>query len=212
MRKSLLVAIAVTVLTVSLHSVSQAQFTPIDQPNPEYIAATTKLPTPLTFPASVVTDGSFSVTLSSPADYDRIAPGGGWATWGTPPWVEPTPTHVLYTNTNNLTMTFSRPVNIFGFEAEPNQYEAFPMTAYFYNGAALVGSVQRVVDGYGGARLFAAQGVTFDHVVFSSSDTFAIGNLRYGGGIPPVPEASTMASFGSMIGFGLLWLRRRLVS
>jgi hypothetical protein len=59
------------------------------------------------------------------------------------------------------------------------------MTAHFYNGATLVGSITRSVDGDGGAVLFAAStdgSTAFTSVVFSAeagSNGFALANLRY---------------------------------
>lgn len=211
MRKTVFLGVALAGVLL-LRYPAQAQFAPISQPDAWYIAATTKLPTPLSFPASVLTDGTLSVTLSSPADMYRYAPGGGWSTWASPPWVEPTPTDVFYTGVTSLTLTLSQPVNIFGFEAEPNPFSTHSMTAYFYNGSTLVGSITRDVNGNSGARLFAAYGDWFDRVVFSSNVDFAIGNVRYGMGPQPVPEAGTLASLGSFAGLGLLWLRRRFTS
>lgn len=192
---------------------ARAQFTPIPLPDAWYLTNTTLLPTPATFPASVLTDGSFSVTFSSPADMYRFTPGGGWATWNTPPWVEPTPTDVFFTGVTSLTMTFSRPVTTFGFEAEPNPLDVYNMSAVFYYSGSPVGTITLPVDGNGGARLFAATGTLFDQVVFSSTVDFAVGRLRYGDTSPDViPEAGTLASFGSMAGLGLLWLRRRFAA
>ncbi|NLH98981.1 MAG: hypothetical protein GX446_05745 [Chthonomonadales bacterium] len=212
MHRSFVLVWLVAASLVSLQTGARAQFTPIAQPDAAYLAATTKLPTPLSFPASVLTDGAFSVTLSAPADTYRQAPGGGWATWASPPWVEPTPTDVFYSGVTSLTLSFSQQVGIFGFEAEPDPYGQYLMTARFYNGASLVGSISQYVEGNAGARLFAAQGDLFDRVVFESDVDFAIGNLRYGNGPDVVPEAGTLAGFGSMAGFGLLWLRRRFLT
>lgn len=144
----------------------------------------------------------------------RFAPGGGWSTWNVPPWVEPTPTVVYYTGTTGLTMTFSGAVSIFGFEAEPNPYEVHNMTALFKYQGSPVGSISMPVDGSGGARLFAARGTLFDEVVFSSDTDFSVARVRYGydPNMNPVPEAGTLVSLGSMLGAGLLWLRRRFQS
>lgn len=211
MRRTLLIVSCTLALAVGVNSAVRAQFTPIVQPDAWYLSATTMLPTPDTFPASSLTDGLFTVNLSAGADQYRQAPGSGWSTWNSPPWVEPTPTDVFYfPDVTSLTMTFSNPVNIFGFEGQPKPFAVHDMSAIFYMGGSQVGNITLPVDGNSGARLFAAQGTWFDQVVFSSDTEFAIGRVRYGNEPDVVPEAGTLASFGSMAGFGLLWLRRRL--
>jgi hypothetical protein len=81
------------------------------------------------------------------------------------------------------------------------------MVASFFLGATLIGEIPLDVDGNGGARLFAASSTTpFDTVVLSSTDDFAIAQLRAG-----VPEPGT---FAHLIGLGVvgipaLWLRSR---
>lgn len=214
MRRQVAFLASILALSVILRPAAQAQFTPISQPDAWYISNTTLLPTPTVWPAWSVTDGSFTVNLSAPADWDRIAPGGGWSTWNSPPWVEPTPTHVLYTGVTSLTMTFSNPVSIFGFEAEPDPFGVHNLSAVFYLAGNPVGSITLPVEGNAGARLFAARGTFFDEVVFGGPVDFAIARLRYGmdPGGEPIPEAGTLASFGSMAGLGLLWLRRRFLS
>ena len=214
MRKQIACLASILALSLMLRPAAQGQFTPIAQPDAWYISNTTLLPTPATFPALSVTDGSFTINLSAPADYDRVVPGD-WSTWNSPPWVEtPTP-HVLYTGVTTLTMTFSNPVSIFGFEAEPDPFNIYNMSAVFYLGPNPVGTITLPVNGNAGARLFAARGTFFDSVVFSSQVDFAIARLRYGmdpGGPAAIPEAGTLASFGSMAGLGLLWIRRRFLA
>lgn len=218
MRKLVSSMTAAVVLAVSLSVAAQAQFTPVVQPGDgTYLIDTTllTLPPPTTYNVGSVSDAYFTATFSPIAQYAGSIPDG-WATWGSPPDTESATPGILYFPTAGpVTISFSSPVSVFGFEAEPNDFNLHPMSALFYSGASLVGTVPLVVNGSYGARLFAAYagpGASFDSVVISTDDTtgFAIGQLRYGQlGPDPVPEAGTLAGLGSMVGFGLLWLRRR---
>ena len=107
----------------------------------------------------------------------------------------------------------SSPMNIFGFEAQPNPFGVYPMTASFYDASDnLLGTISRNVNGNAGARLFAASSSTpIAYVVFSSQEDWAVGAFRYGTlGGPVIPEPGTMALFGTGLVASLLPLRRRL--
>jgi hypothetical protein len=89
---------------------------------------------------------------------------------------------VLWTNGfTSLQMTLATPALTFGFEAQPNTSVASPILASFYHSGSLVGEIPLDVDGNAGARLFAATTSTdpFDRIVLSSTDDFAIANVRY---------------------------------
>jgi len=195
---------------------SQAQFAVISQPDAAYLSATSLLPITVAdfTDVSAVTDGTFTVDLSSPMNA-RTVPGGGWATWGAPPDSEGATPRVLYSNdATSVTLTFDHPVNIFGLEAEPNRFDLAHFTATFLNGATTVGSIDLDINGSAGARLLAASDLTgqFTSVNILARDTFAIGLLRYGvaGPSPNVPEPGAVALFAGMgvAGSGFL-LRRR---
>ena len=72
-------------------------------------------------------------------------------------------------------------VGIFGLEAQPNTEVPSLITATFFNGGNLLGTIPINVNGSGGARLFAAQTTgQFTRVSLTSTDDFAIARLRYG--------------------------------
>lgn len=89
-------------------------------------------------------------------------------------------------------MTFSPPLDLFGFEAQPNTALVSTVTASFFSGMTLIGSIVQNVDGSGGARLFAAASTTpFDRVVLSSTDDLAVAQLRAGGPPPTATPTTT---------------------
>jgi len=109
----------------------------------------------------------------------------------------------------SIQMTLSTPVYVFGFEAEPNPFGVYNMTASFFDAShTLLGTITRGVDGSAGARLFAASVDPIMFVDFSSDVDFAVGAFRYG---DAVPEPSTYALMLAGLA-GLAILRRRLVS
>lgn len=181
-------------------------FTPISSPDAAYLAATNYID-PSAIPdntnVSSITDGVLTVSFST-AMRKYTAPGGGWGTWSIAPDSQRGPSDTLpvfYSNGETaVTFTLSQPVSIFGFEAEPNPFGVYTMTAQFYDaGGNLLGTISRDVNGNAGARLFAAQSSTpISSVVFSSVEDWAAGAFRYTLPTGPViPEPTTMALFGA---------------
>lgn len=127
--------------------------------------------------------------------------GNNWATWGVPPNTEsPTP-RVLWTGLDDnfnpvtsMTFTFSTPVSIFGFEAEPGPTDSHPITANFFMNGVLESTLSQVVSGNADARLFAAlanPGKSFDKVVVTSDADWAAGQFRFAPAfVVPLPPAS----------------------
>lgn len=167
-----------------------AAFIPIPQPNAAYLASTTLIP--ITAPDLTVINSLSDATLTasfSTGLQARTVPTT-WATWSSPPNSEtPTP-RVLKTpglGSTLLTLTFSKPLSIFGLEAEPDpdvNNPIFNMTATFYNGATLLGTISMPVGGNAGARLFAAQvtsptGPITSMDITAGTTDFAIAQLRY---------------------------------
>jgi hypothetical protein len=188
MKKILMIAVLLALAT------SAYAFTPISQPDASYLSSTTKID--ITDPdytvLSSITDGTLTVSFSPSVEARTVS--GSWATWGSPPDTESSTPRILFdSSTTSLWMTLSQPVNIFGFEAEPNPMSVHSMTAEFYNGATWVGSITRDVDGNAGARLFAAGGDVFTSVYFYTDCDFAVAQLRYAKGSPPVPEAGSLS-------------------
>ena len=131
--------------------------TPIDNPDAEYLAATTKIDfsgLPDGSSVDVISDDTVFVAFSQTLSKTGPVPDG-WATWSSPPFSEDPNPFVLLASAGTLTMEISRPVSIFGFELEPSPFGEFEFTADFYRGDSLIESVSRTVDGFAGARLFA---------------------------------------------------------
>ena len=163
---------------------------PIDNPDAAYLAATTKIDiTDLPFASSheSITDGTLTVTFSEPVVKLGPVPEG-WSTWSAPPFSEDPNPFVLSSPTNILTLDPARPVSIFGFELEPAPFGEFDFTADFYLGDTLVESINRVVDGEAGARLFARENGLIDQVVVFGGAEFAIAQVRYQLQVEPINE------------------------
>jgi hypothetical protein len=135
-----------------------AQFSVISTPASSYTSATTlmSIPGANSSTTSTLTDGAETLTFSSTLTVATV-PSGGWSTWNSPPATESSTPKVLWGNgLTSLTITLSSGATIFGFEIEPNNNGAFNVTATFYNGATVLGSVPLTVNGMSGALLAAA--------------------------------------------------------
>jgi len=153
---------------------------PIENPDAAYLAATTKIDIDQFADGTTldsISDGTLTVSFSDTVA--KLSVPDTWATWSSPPFSEdPTPS-VLSTPGNTLTLDLSRPVSIFGFELEPSPFGEFDFTADFYRGDTLVESITRVVNGDGGARLFARENGAIDRVLITAESDFAIAQVRY---------------------------------
>lgn len=173
----------------------------IVQPNASYLSRTTLLPmtAPLNTDFTSLTDGFLTVSFANAVGAREIPTG--WGTWSTAPESENpggSGFRVGQTSGNSNTMTFSRMLTIWGFEAEPNVFGEFEMTASFLRGGSTVATVSRLVNGDAGARLFAFEDAGgFDAVRFEASPNaggFAQAQFRYAA--TTVPEPSTYALMG----------------
>lgn len=200
-------------------------FTPISSPDASYLASTTYIDfaaIPDYTNVSSITDGMLTVSFVNPSSggaqlmNKRTAPSGSWTTWSVAPDSQRGPNDtlpVLYSNgATAVRFNLSTPVSIFGFEAEPNPFSVYNLTAQFYDALGnLLGSISRNVDGNAGARLFAASSPTpISYVVFSGQVDWAAAAFRYAlpQGGPVIPEPTTIALFGAGL-LGFLPLRRR---
>lgn len=207
----LLVGIGVMLQSTS----ANAAFVVIVNPDAPYQASTTKIP--LTAPdgttVTFINDANLTISFDAMRDVHTV-PGGGWATWSSPPFSESSTPRVLtafqYDPTaTTLTLTFNHPLSTFGAEAEPDPFSIHPITASFYNGGGLVGSISLNVDGNSGARLFAAHATgadQFTRVVFTSDADFALAQFRYV--LVPEPSTWAMMSLGAIMLIGLVHFRR----
>jgi hypothetical protein len=157
---------------------------------------------------SSVTDGFLTVSFSSSMIRNTV--GASWGTWNCPPYTESCMPPVLWSDgASSVTMTLSSPESTFGFEAEPDNFIQEQMTAIFYNGASVLGSITLDPNGDSGALLFAASDSTpFTSVQIANSagDDFAIANIRYSSStFVPAPEPP-VALF---VLTGLAWLAIR---
>jgi hypothetical protein len=123
-----------------------------------YTAGTTNLSAEIPADGDTVTslsDGIESVGFSYALTAATVPPT--WATWGSPPATESATPRVLGTSgsQSSLTMTLSKQADVFGFEMEPSIFASFTLTADFYEGATLVGTISQSVNGDAGALLFA---------------------------------------------------------
>lgn len=148
----------------------------------------------------------FSTLLS-----ERNVPGS-WATWNCPPATESCTPNVLFTQgSTSLTLTLSGNFNIVGFELEPDAFQTDEVTAQYFNGGTLLGTIDLFPNGSAGALLFAAQSssdITSVVITDLTSDDFAIAQLRAGNVPTTTPEPGTMVLLGTGI-LGVLGVRRR---
>ena len=158
-----------------------------------------------------VTDGTQTVSFSGTVQKRQV--GSSWLTWGSPPATESSTPPVLFYTGDSLTLSLSSPSSIFGFELEPNIFSQFSYTASYYSGASLLGSINRSPDGSAGALLYAASTRDITRVEISATGTssqgFAIAQLRYGAGTTSVPGPLPILGVAAAFGFSRK-LRKRI--
>lgn len=194
---------------------AKAGFNPIANPDAGYQAATTKIALidPDGTDLTSISDMSLAITFSAIREVHSV-PSGGWASWSSPPFSEDPFPRVLTANDYDptatiLTLTFSQPIITFGAELEPDPFEVHNISADFFNGNVLVGTISIDVDGNGGARLFAANatgGDVFTSVTFTSDADFALAQFRYN--LVPEPSTWAMMGLGAVMLLGFVRSRR----
>lgn len=190
------------------------QFNVIAVPVSSYTAGTSLVPITAADNATVtsITDGTQTIAFSG-TDYARTVPDS-WYTWGAPPATESaTPRVVAAFSVTSLTVALSVPSHTFGFEIEPNGSGTTPqtyvITAQFYNGATLLGTVSQSINWQSGALLAAASDSTpITSVVITapaSANGFAMAQFRYGSTLlnpvyaTPLPGTFFMGGLGMML-------------
>jgi hypothetical protein len=206
-------AVCIGLLAVAVPA--SAQITAIPQPDAGYVGSTTLLTIVPANGTAVnsITAGPQTVAFSAPLNAATV-PGGGWSTWGAPPNTETATPRVLVSSGLSVTLTLSNPTTTFGFEIEPNNLQAYSMTATFMNGATVLGTVNRSPVGSSGALLEAASSTTpITSVVISAaagSGGFAIGQLRYATPTPvPALGPSGTLVLGALLLTALVVMARR---
>jgi hypothetical protein len=172
------------VLLFLLADAAQAAFTRISIPTATYTGSTTLLPVTAVDYSTVnsVSAGGQTVTFSIPMEAISV-PNGGWLTWNSPPNTESGVPKVLGTQgAGSVTLTLSNPATTFGFEAEPDPFAVYTITAVFLHNTTVIGTISLAINGNGGALLEAASSdQTITSVQISSNADFAIAQIRSGG-------------------------------
>jgi hypothetical protein len=183
----------------------RADFITVSQPTSSYVSGTT---------LADFTDPDFTLvnsisagglTLSYDTTIDERTVPDSWGTWNNPPAVETATPRVGTTDgPSTLTITFSKALSTFGLEIEPDNFASENITANYYSGSNLIGTISLSPDGNGGALLYAASTSTnpFTSVVITNTtgDDFAFGRQRFALAAGSVPEPSTY----TLAGAGLL--------
>ena len=191
------------------------QLTQISQPTTTYTSTTTLVPITVANGTTVtsVTNGSETITLGSIAPSSsvfaaRTVPGGGWSTWGAPPNTESSTPRVVatYSATTSLTLTLAVPVTTFGFEIEPDTFGVFTISAAYYSGGTLLGTISQSINGNAGALLAAGSSTSpITSVVITApagANGFAMAQFRYSGSTTtavPTLRTAGVLSLGALL-------------
>jgi hypothetical protein len=188
---------------------AQAQITQIMTPDAAYVGGTAlmTISTPDFGTFTSLTDGIVTLTFDKPLQA-RTRPGS-WSTWGSPPDTEGNTVKLgALFGASSILITSDKPLDILGFEAEPDPFSVHPFNVAYSGGA--VGAINRNIDGNAGARLLAASTTSsFTMAQLTSDAGFGLARFRYRLA-QDVPEPGTYAMLGGLgVSSLTFWLRRR---
>jgi PEP-CTERM motif len=148
--------------------------------------------------------------FSNPMSENNVP--NSWATWGCPPATESCTPNVLWNEGfSTLTLTITGSFTTIGFELEPDQFQQEEVTAQYFNGGTLLGTIDLFPNGSAGALLFAAHAdspITSVVITDLAGDDFSIAELRAGNPPSTTPEPGTMVLLGTGL-LGALGVMRR---
>lgn len=164
---------------------------------------------------SAFSDATLTVGLSDLMTKGQV--GVTFETWGSPPDTENSAPAILNTfgnpNVTTRTLTFSHGLAVFGVEAESGDFGVHHFTMAFFEGATLLGSIARDIEGNAGARILAGESsFAFDRVVITQTTgggdpSFAVAEPRYH--LAAVAEPATLTLVGAGLATLLASRRRR---
>jgi len=194
-------------LCLLIATASEAGIVQIMSPDAAYTSSTTRIDITGQDLSQATSLSDAALTATFAASTIRTV-GSTWASWSSPPDSESAMPRILHHAGGSLTFSFSHALDVFGIEAEGDELGIHPFTATFYNGADMVGSLSRSIDGNAGARLLAAEatgGDVFTSVTISMPGDFAFAQFRYSLADVPatVPEPGSLA----LAAVGLVALR-----
>jgi hypothetical protein len=217
-RRALPIFGLVLVLSLAFAAQALAATIAIDNPDANYLAETTKLDfsaAPNFTAITDITDGSQTLTFDSTLTKRFVGVGGGDLDkpWGLEGEVESTSTAAVYSYSGSVyaqsvTMSLDNPVYEFGFEASPDEFGTFPITATFIvsSGGEVLDTITWTIPNTPSdkqSRLFAIKSTSeFDQVDLVISGTFAsiaMAQFRYSE-TPPTTVRGTVRDATTGVG------------
>lgn len=212
------IAIVLTLLlATSMPESAAIEIFPIQDPNTDYVSGTTLMSLAgigIGDPVTSLSQGNQTVSFDATL-LRSIVDADNWATWGSPPQTEsPNPEILIHESTNPLQITLSQASKTFGFELQGAEFVVSTFLVNFFDDQALVGSIERNVNGDAGALLFAgyAPNIAFNRIVIENpggnSGGWALANIRYSTAAVPEPSTYVLGAIATLA-IGALARRNR---